>query len=73
VFVREVMRGSALTLGWMAMAQGTGSLLGAALIGRAIAVVRPAYLTGTPLVIAGCIVLLFVNIPALVRWERPHP
>jgi len=65
VFVREVMRGSALTLGWMAMAQGTGSLLGAALIGRATAMVRPAYLVGAPLVIAGCIVLLFVNIAAL--------
>jgi MFS family permease len=65
VFVREVMRGSALTLGWMAMAQGAGSLLGAALIGRATAIVRTAYLVGAPLVIAGCMVLLFVNIPML--------
>jgi len=66
VFVREVMGGSALTLGWMAMAQGAGSLLGAALIERANAIVRPAYLVGAPLAIAGCIVLLFVNIPVLV-------
>jgi MFS family permease len=65
VFVREVMGGSALTLGWMAMAQGAGSMLGAALIGRASASVRPAYLVGAPLAIAGCIVLLFVNIPVL--------
>jgi MFS family permease len=66
VFVNEVMGGTALTLGWMAMAQGIGSLLGAALISRASAIVRPAYLVGVPLLIAGCIVLLFVNIPVLV-------
>jgi MFS family permease len=66
VFVNDVMGGTALTLGWMAMAQGSGSLLGAALITRVSAVVRPAYLVGVPLMIAGCIVLLFVNIPVLV-------
>jgi MFS family permease len=66
VFVNDVMGGTALTLGWMAMAQGIGSLLGAALITRVSAVVRPAYLVGVPLMIAGCIVLLFVNIPVLV-------
>lgn len=65
VFVREVMGGSALTLGWMAMAQGVGSLIGVTLIGRASAHLHPAYLVGAPLIIAGCIVLLFVNIPAL--------
>jgi MFS family permease len=65
-FVREVMGGTALTLGWMAMAQGAGSLLGAGLVGRAMTVVRPAYLVGVPLSAAGCIVLLFVNIPTLV-------
>jgi MFS family permease len=65
VFVSEVMGGTALTLGWMAMAQGVGSLLGTALIGRVSAIVQPAYLVGVPLTIAGCIVLLFVNIPAL--------
>ena len=66
VFVNDVMGGTALTLGWMAMAQGTGSLIGAALVTRVSAVLRPAYLVGVPLVIAGCIVLLFTNIPALV-------
>jgi MFS family permease len=66
VFVNDVMGGTALTLGWMAMAQGSGSLLGAALITRVSAVVRPAYLVGVPLMIAGCIVLLFANIPVLV-------
>ncbi len=66
VFVREVMGGTALTLGWMAMVQGIGSLLGSVLVGRASTVVRPAYLAGVPLMIAGCIVLLFVNIPAFV-------
>ena len=66
VFVREVMGGTALTLGWMAMAQGVGSLLGAGLVERASTVVDPAYLIGVPLVIAGCIVLVFVNVPVLV-------
>jgi MFS family permease len=65
-FVREVMGGTALTLGWMAMAQGAGSLLGAGLVERAIAVMRPSYLVGVPLLAAGCIVMLFVNIPTLV-------
>jgi hypothetical protein len=65
-FVSDVMGGTALTLGWMAMAQGVGSLLGAALIGRVSAVVRSSYLVGVPLMIAGCVVLLFVNIPVLV-------
>jgi len=65
-FVREVMGGTALTLGWMAMAQGIGSLLGAALVGRAMSMLRPAYLVGVPLVVAGCVVMLFVNIPTLV-------
>jgi MFS family permease len=66
VFVNDVMGGTALTLGWMAMAQGIGSLLGAALITRISAIVPPAYLVGVPLTIAGSIVLLFVNIPTLV-------
>ncbi len=66
VFVREVMGGTALTLGWMAMAQGVGSLLGAGLVERASTVVDPAYFIGVPLVIAGCIVLVFVNVPVLV-------
>ena len=65
-FVREVMGGTALTMAWMAMAQGTGSLLGASLVGRAMMIVRPAYLVGVPLVVAGCVVMLFVNIPTLV-------
>jgi len=66
VFVREVMGGTALTLGWMAMAQGVGSLLGAGLVERASTVVDPAYLIGVPLVVAGCIVLVFINVPVLV-------
>jgi MFS family permease len=66
VFVREVMGGTALTLGWMAMAQGVGSLLGAGLVERASTVVDPAYLIGVPLVIAGRIVLVFINVPVLV-------
>jgi MFS family permease len=66
VFVREVMSGTALTLGWMAMAQGVGSLLGAGLVERASTVVDPAYLIGVPLVVAGCIVLVFINVPVLV-------
>jgi MFS family permease len=66
VFVSDVMGGTALTMAWMAMAQGVGSLLGASLIGRVSAVVPPAYLVGVPLTVAGCIVLLFVNIPTLV-------
>jgi MFS family permease len=65
-FVNDVMGGTALTLGWMAMAQGIGSLLGAALIERFSTIVQPAYLVGVPLLIAGCIVLLFVNIPVLI-------
>ena len=65
VFVREDMGGTALTMGWMAMAQGVGSLVGAFLIGHVSAFVGLARLVGVPLVVAGCIVLLFVNIPAM--------
>src|SRR6185503_15392697 len=42
------------------------SLLGASLVGRAMMIVRPAYLVGVPLVVAGCVVMLFVNIPTLM-------
>ena len=51
-FVNDVMGGTALTLGWMAMAQGIGSLLGAALIERVSTIIQPAYLVGVPLLIA---------------------
>jgi MFS family permease len=48
------------------MAQGIGSLIGAALVTRVSAAVRSAYMVGVPLMIAGCIVLLFANFPVLV-------
>jgi MFS family permease len=66
VFVSEVIGGTALTLGWMAMAQGVGSLFGAMLLERASRVLRPAHLIGVPLVIVGCNVLLLANMPTLV-------
>ncbi len=65
VFVREVMGGTALTMGWMAMAEGVGSLAGAFLMGRVSTFMEPKYFVSMPLVVAGCVVLLFVNIPVM--------
>ena len=66
VFVREVMGGTALTMGWMAMAQASGGFLGSLLITRVSRRMRPVYLMAVPLLIAGVTVLVWVNRPALL-------
>jgi MFS family permease len=66
VFVREVMGGTALTMGWMAMAQASGGFLGSLLITRVSRRMRPVYLMAVPLLIAGVTVLVWVNRPTLL-------
>src|SRR6266702_1225736 len=66
VFVKTVLHGDALVLGWLITAQGIGGLLGAFLLGQVSKVVRPGYLIAFSFLIAGTLLLLIVNIPILL-------
>ncbi len=66
VFVKTVLHGDALVLGWLITAQGIGGLLGAFLLGQVSKVVRPGYLIAFSFLIAGALLLLIVNIPILL-------
>lgn len=66
VFVKTVLHGDALVLGWLITAQGIGGLLGAFLIGQVSKGVRPGYLIAFSFLIAGVFLLLIVNIPILL-------
>ncbi len=64
-FVEKVLHGSAAIFGWAITAQGVGSLVGALLMGQAAKFLKLIYLIFFPLVIAGVVILLIVNIPVI--------
>lgn len=65
VFVRDVLAGGALAYGWLATAQGVGTLAGSALCGQAGNAVRPARLFPLSLGLAGLALLGTFNAPTL--------
>lgn len=65
VFIRQVMHGSALVFGWLITAQGIGSIIGALFVSQVSKFVKPSYLAGVALFIAGVVIWIIVNVPNL--------
>jgi MFS family permease len=64
-FVRDVISGGGLELGWMLSAQAVGGVIGGVVIGRTLDRVRPFFLAGLGLVALGLIDLAIWNSTAL--------
>ncbi len=64
-FVKDVLGGSAMQLGWLATAQGVGALAGALLITRRADAVEPRRLIALGLGIVGVILLIVVHLRSL--------
>jgi Na+/melibiose symporter-like transporter len=66
VFVKRVLGGGALELGWLMSAQAVGGLIGGLLVGSAGRIFAPARLIGLSGVLFGAIDLAIFNYPAFV-------
>jgi MFS family permease len=64
-FVKIILHGNALTLGWILSAQPLGGLISALLIGRASKLLQPRLLIAFSAFILGTFFLVLVNIPLL--------
>ena len=64
-FIEEVLDGGAIGFGVLIAAQGTGGLIGGALIGRAGSRVNPAILIVVGELMIGCCIVLLVGVPSL--------
>jgi hypothetical protein len=65
VFVKETLQSGAIVFGWIATAQGIGTLIGAALLGQVRQCLSPAHLIWLGIGIPGLVFLLIVNIPLI--------
>lgn len=65
VFVKEVLHGGALQFGWMATAQGVGTLVGGLLIGHISKQVGPRYLILAGALSAGLLFLVVIHAASL--------
>jgi MFS family permease len=63
-FVKEVLRGGALELGWLMSAQAVGGLIGGLVVGYAANALTPSRLLGLSAVAIGLIDLTIFNYPA---------
>jgi Na+/melibiose symporter-like transporter len=71
VWVRDVLRGGALELGWIATAQGVGGVMaGAFVVGRLARLFRPTRLFQVGLLANAVVLLVVVNLPA-VGFDLP--
>lgn len=66
LFVKDVLLGSAIVLGWLATAQGIGGLGGGLIAARFGMTVAPGRLIGVTLLIVGMLGLAMWNVPLLL-------
>lgn len=64
-FVKDLLQGSALDFGWLATAQGLGTLVGGLVVGHLGARATTLPTIGLSLVLAGVLFLFMVNFPSL--------
>lgn len=64
-YVKQVMHGSALVLGWLLTAQAIGGITGSLLVVQASKVIRPTRLISICALIFGLLIIVIVNIPVL--------
>ncbi len=64
-YVKQVMHGSALVLGWLMTAQAIGGIIGSLIVVQASKVIRPTRLIPLSALIFGPLIIVIVNIPVL--------
>ncbi len=62
-FVHDVLRGGAVTFGWLLTVRGVGGLIGGVIIGRLKSGIRPAHLLALSLFANGGLMLVMFNFP----------
>ncbi len=65
LFVKNVLLGSAVVLGWLVTAQGVGGLVGGLAGGRLSRAVAPGRIVGVALLVVGALALVTFNVPVL--------
>jgi len=65
LFVKDVLRGGAVVLGWLVTAQGVGGLVGGLVGGRVGRAVAPGRIVGVALLAVGALSLVVFNVPVL--------
>src|SRR5258708_37025925 len=64
-YVKQVMHGSALVLGWLMTAQAIGGIIGSLIVVQASKVIHPTRLIPLSALIFGPLIIVIVNIPVL--------
>jgi len=64
-YVKQVMHGNAMVLGWLMTAQAIGGITGSLLVVQVSKVIRPTHLVSLSALLFGSLIIVIVNFPVL--------